>query len=118
MAEDLKFMEICIELSRKSVRNGNHPFGAILVRENKIILESENYVVTKSDCTLHAELNLVSRACQIFDKDILEESALYTSTEPCAMCSGAIYWSGISKVIYGCSGARLGKIAGETFVFS
>lgn len=62
--------------------------------------EAENTVVTEHDVTGHAELNLVRRASMRFEVETLEGVTLYTSTEPCAMCSSAIYWSGIGRVVY------------------
>jgi tRNA(Arg) A34 adenosine deaminase TadA len=90
-----------IELARRSREKGNHPFGSLLVDSSgDIVLEAENTVVTEHDVTAHAELNLVRRASMQFDVDALRESTLYASTEPCAMCSSAIYWSGIGRVVY------------------
>jgi tRNA(Arg) A34 adenosine deaminase TadA len=62
--------------------------------------------------TNHAEMNLVKLAAQRYDPAFLADYTLYSSTEPCAMCSGAIYWSGIGRVVFACSELRLGEIAG------
>ena len=111
-------MQKAIKLADSAVVSGNHPFGAILVHDNKIILEAENTVVTDNDITRHAELNLVSSASMKFDASILATSTLYTSTEPCAMCSGAIYWAGIQTLVFGCSHELLGAISGEALATS
>lgn len=116
--EHIKFIERSIELSKSAVEKGDHPFGALLVKDGQIILEAENSVNTEKDATRHAELNLVSQANRMFDRDTISQSILYTSTEPCAMCSGAIYWSGIRKVVYSCSTEKLGEIAGGELVIS
>lgn len=105
------FMQICIQLSKLAVRKGNHPFGALLVNDNAIVLEAENTVNTDHDITRHAELNLVSQASQTLDINTLMNSILYTSTEPCPMCAGAIYWANIGTVVYGCSGEALARVA-------
>ena len=90
-----------IELARGSREKGNHPFGSLLVdASGQVLLESENTVVTGHDVTGHAELNLVRAASMQFEVETLSRSTLYTSTEPCAMCSSAIYWSGIGRVVY------------------
>lgn len=90
-----------IELARVSREHGNHPFGSLLVdASGDVVLEAENTVVTRRDVTGHAELNLVRAASMQFEAEILRTSTLYTSTEPCAMCSGAIYWSGIGRLVY------------------
>jgi tRNA(Arg) A34 adenosine deaminase TadA len=103
-------------LAESAVEKGNHPFGALLVIDDKIGLTAENTVITDNDVTRHAELNLVSRASQELDSESLKNSILYASTEPCAMCTGAIFWAGISKIVYGCSAKKLGEIAGGSFV--
>lgn len=111
-----RFIRRCIELAENAVNNGNHPFGAVLVHQGEIVLEAENTVNTAKDPTGHAELNLVRLAGQHFPESVLRECILYTSTEPCVMCSGAIYWSGIGRVVYGCSEARLAGYAGSDFL--
>jgi len=97
-----------IELARRARENGNHPFGALLVdARGVVVLEAENSVLTESDCTNHAELNLVRAASRMFDQASLRDCTLYTSTEPCAMCAGGIYWSGIGRVVFALSSASL-----------
>jgi tRNA(Arg) A34 adenosine deaminase TadA len=92
------------EAARISREKGNHPFGAVLADEDgTILLEGENNVVTGEDITGHAETNLVREACRKFDPEFLSKCTLYASTEPCPMCAGAIYWSGVGKVVYGLS---------------
>lgn len=110
------YIEKSIELALSARKNGNHPFGALLVHNGKVILTAENKVVTTHDSTAHAELELVRTASQKFPKEVLKEAILYTSTEPCAMCAGAIYWSGISHVVYGCSAETLGKMTNGSLV--
>ena len=89
-----------IELAHLSRANGNHPFGSLLVdASGRVVLEAENTAVTE-EVTGHAELNVVRGASRQFDFATLAEATLYASTEPCAMCSSAIYWSGIGRVVY------------------
>jgi tRNA(Arg) A34 adenosine deaminase TadA len=104
------------QLALSAQEKGNHPFGALLVIDGEIILTAENTVNTDHDITKHAELNLISKATHELDPERLWSSILYTSTEPCAMCTGAIFWSGVSKIVYGCSATTLGEIAGGSFV--
>jgi tRNA(Arg) A34 adenosine deaminase TadA len=103
-------------LALNAQAKGNHPFGALLVLDSTVVLTAENTVFTDHDITRHAELNLVSMASKELDQDSVNRCVLYTSTEPCAMCTGAIYWSGISHIVYGCSAALLGEIAGGDFL--
>ena len=105
-----------IELAAVAREKGNHPFGALLVLDGRILLTAENSVNSDSDVTAHAELNLVSMATRQLDPAILAQVALYTSTEPCAMCAGAIFWAGIPTVVYGCSAETLGDMVGGSFV--
>jgi tRNA(Arg) A34 adenosine deaminase TadA len=116
MSDHSSFLERAIQLAQLAVSHGNHPFGALLVVKDKIVLEAENTVFTDHDVTRHAELNLVSRAARELSPADLKEAILYTSTEPCAMCSGAIFWSGIRNVVYACSAERLEEIANGKFM--
>jgi len=104
------------QLALNAQAKNNHPFGALLAFNDKIILSSENTVITDKDITKHAELNLISLATRQLDSKTLSQTIIYTSTEPCAMCSGAIFWSGISTVVYGCSAKKLGEIASGSLV--
>lgn len=108
------YLRQAIKIAKRARENGNHPFGALLVSQaGEVLLEAENTVVTERDVTGHAETNLVRNAFKRFDKDVLEQATLYTSTEPCAMCSGAIYWSGISKVVFALSEEGLLELTGS-----
>jgi tRNA(Arg) A34 adenosine deaminase TadA len=110
---DLRYLERAIELSRQSRANGNHPFGALLVLDDQIVLESENSVGTTGDATGHAETNLVRLASTTFSRSDLARASLYSSCEPCAMCSGAIYWAGIGRLVYALSEDGLYAITGS-----
>ena len=102
------------KVAERSVRNGNHPFAAILVSpEGEILLESENTVVTTGDRTGHAERNLATAASLKFTEEYLNDCSMYINAEPCAMCSGSIYWSGIGRVVYGFSEKELLECTGD-----
>ncbi len=112
---DDRHLLAAIELARRSREHGNHPFGALLVDGGgKVVLEAENSVVTERDITNHAELNLVRAASRRYDPVGLAGCTLYTSTEPCAMCAGAIYWSGIGRVVFALAGATLVEMVGDS----
>ncbi len=101
---DLKYLRAAIDVARRSRAHGNHPFGALLVDENgDILLQAENTVVSERDCTGHAETNLMRLASQKFAPETLSKCTLYTSTEPCPMCAGAIYWANVSRLVYALS---------------
>jgi tRNA(Arg) A34 adenosine deaminase TadA len=115
---DEAFLRQAIETSLRARRNGNHPFGALLVdRNGKILAIAENTVITEHDPTLHAESNVIRAAAHAHGSDALKDSTLYTSTEPCVMCSGAVHWAGIPRVVFACAESTLGKLAGDDFLF-
>src|SRR5277367_505742 len=96
-----KFMRTAIRLSRKKMRrNDGGPFGAIVVRKNKIVGRGWNRVTSTNDPTAHAEISAIRDACKKLKTFRLDDCALYTSCEPCPMCLAAIYWARFKKVYY------------------
>jgi len=110
-----KWMREAIYVSINAIQNGNHPFGAIFVdpKQQKVIASAENTVATEKDCTGHAETNLVRILSKNLTFKQISEGILYTSTEPCAMCSGAIFWCGVKKVVFGLRATEMYKLVGE-----
>lgn len=90
-------------VARESREGGDHPFGSVLADKNgKVLREQRNgYTTEGNDRTAHAERLLASWAAKNLSLAELQECTLYTSAEPCAMCSGAIYWAGIGRVVFG-----------------
>jgi tRNA(Arg) A34 adenosine deaminase TadA len=112
---DIEHLKVSISVAWRARENGNHPFGAVLADENnRLVLQAENTVVTGRDSTGHAETNLVRLATQQFSPEQLVRSTLYSSTEPCAMCAGAIYWSQIGRVVYSLGEIDLYAIIGAS----
>ncbi|HEU4327893.1 MAG TPA: nucleoside deaminase [Roseiflexaceae bacterium] len=112
---DLQHVRAAIALAAQARTHGNHPFGALLVDEHgQVLLEAENTVVTDRDVTAHAETNLVRLAWRSLSPQQLARCTLYASTEPCAMCAGAIHWSGIGRVVYGLPSSGLYAITGPS----
>jgi tRNA(Arg) A34 adenosine deaminase TadA len=100
-------------IARRARAHGNRPFGALLVAGNGAVLAAaENTQLTEGQVLAHAEMNLLHRAVTEFSPDVLASATLYTSAEPCAMCAGAIFWSGVSRLVYGLSGDRLHEMSG------
>jgi len=95
-----KFMIKAIELSIESVNRGTGPFGAVIVKDNKIISEGFNIVTSSNDPTSHAEIVAIRNACKVLNNFTLKDCDLYTTCEPCPMCLSAIYWARIEKVYY------------------
>lgn len=111
---DLDHLRRAIAVSQAARDHGNHPFGATLVApDGTVVLEAENTVVTERDITGHAETNLVRLAWQAIPAAKLPAYTLYTSCEPCAMCSGAIYWAGIGRVVFALPESRLLVLTGD-----
>lgn len=114
-ALELEHLKTVISVAWRARENGNHPFGAILVDEhNQVVLQVENTVITGRDSTGHAETNLVRLATRQFSPDELARCTLYASTEPCAMCAGAIFWSNIGRVVFALSEIDLYEIIGAS----
>ena len=111
---DLTLLREAIAIARLAREHGNHPFGALLAdAQGNILLRVENTVLTERDPTGHAETNLVRLAARQFPPEDLAAATLYTSTEPCPMCAGAIYWSGIGRVAYALGQERFYALLGQ-----
>src|ERR1700722_11328851 len=93
-------MERSIELARASAENGSHPFGCVITSGGVLGAESENTVVTDLDPTGHAEIAAIRKACRARGSLDLSDCTLYTSCEPCWMCSTAIRRIGIARVVF------------------
>jgi tRNA(Arg) A34 adenosine deaminase TadA len=114
VTNDDRYLLAAIELAQRARDNGNHPFGALLVDgAGNVVVESENSVLTGRDCTGHAETNVMRAASGRFDSEFLQGCTLYTSTEPCAMCAGAIFWGNVRRVVFALSEEDLRGIAGH-----
>jgi guanine deaminase len=100
MISDNEFLARAVKLAEDGIEKGGGPFGAIVVRNGKIISESTNLVVHSNDPTAHAEILAIREAAKISGTHCLDDCILYSSCEPCPMCLGAIYWSGIRKVFF------------------
>jgi tRNA(Arg) A34 adenosine deaminase TadA len=105
-----------IALARQARDEGNHPFGALLVLDDDVILTALNSIGSDRDPTAHAETNLVALAIRQLTREQISRSVLYTSCEPCAMCVGKMYWAGIRSVVYGLSSGELASLAGGDFL--
>ncbi|MCU1505129.1 MAG: cytidine deaminase [Microbacteriaceae bacterium] len=108
--DDLRYLLASIDVAARARAKGNHPFGALLVTEDGVVLEGENTVITEKDPTGHAETNIVRIAGRELTEAQLAGSTMYASTEPCAMCAGATYWSGIGRLVFALAGTDLAAI--------
>lgn len=97
-----EFMREAIRIAVENVKNHTGgPFGAVVVKDGKIIASSGNTVVPSNDPTAHAEVNAIRAACQALGTYQLTGCEIYTSCEPCPMCLGAIYWAHLDRLYYG-----------------
>jgi tRNA(Arg) A34 adenosine deaminase TadA len=100
--DDEQHLLLAIEVARQARAAGNHPFGAVLVGpDGAVLMEAGNSHADAGDRTAHAERVLMSRASRAYSAEFLAGCTMYTSAEPCAMCSGAVYWAGVGRVVYG-----------------
>jgi tRNA(Arg) A34 adenosine deaminase TadA len=112
--DDAAFLRKSFEVARRARKNGNHPFGAILVGpQGEVLIESENGFMPDHDMTAHAERLLATQASKTYQPEFLARCTMYASAEPCAMCAGAIYWAGIGRVVFGMTERRLKALTGN-----
>lgn len=112
MTADETYMKLAIELSRQAVVHGNEPFGAVLVKDREVVYTNENQIYTANDPTFHAEAGLLRRFVRETGITDLSEYTLYSSCEPCFMCSGAMVWMKLGRLVYGASDMDLCEILG------
>lgn len=114
-AADAVFLRRAIELAGEARADGRHPFGALIVDEaGKVVVEARNNAVRpQGEPTQHAETVACAAAGRIRTEKELGACTLYTSTEPCAMCAGAIYWAGIGRVVYALAETGLLRFTGS-----
>jgi tRNA(Arg) A34 adenosine deaminase TadA len=102
-----RFLRSAFEAARRAQDCGNHPFGAILVGpDGQVLIEAGNGCQPNIDMTAHAERLLATQASKTYDASFLARCTIYSSSEPCAMCAGAVYWVGIGRVVFGLSEQR------------
>jgi guanine deaminase len=116
---DNPFMARAIQLSLDNVLSGQGgPFGAVIVKDGRIVAEGVNHVTATHDPTAHAEMAAIRRACAKLGVFELKECELYTSCEPCPMCLGAIYWARLARVYYGNLAADASQIGfDDSFIY-
>jgi guanine deaminase len=96
-----KYMQLALEEAKQGVLSGEGgPFGAVIVKNGKVIAKAHNQVLSKKDPTAHAEIEAIRKACKVLDDFSLKGCVLYATGEPCPMCFSAIYWARLDKVVY------------------
>ena len=116
---DNPFMARAIQLSLDNVLSGQGgPFGAVIVKDSKIIAEGVNRVTIDNDPTAHAEIVTIREACTRLNSFTLADCEIYTSCEPCPMCLGAIYWAHLSRIHFGNLAADASKVGfDDSFIY-
>jgi tRNA(Arg) A34 adenosine deaminase TadA len=99
-SKDRIFLELAITTAGKNMEDGGGPFGAVIVRNGSVVARSGNRVVPGHDPTAHAEVMAIRMAAEYLGTHDLGDCTIYASCEPCPMCLGAIYWAGISRIVY------------------
>ena len=113
-----KFMKIAIDEARTGITAGHGgPFGCVIVRDGKVVGRGHNEVIKQNDPTCHGEVMAIRDACKNLGTYDLSGCELYTTAEPCPMCRGAIMWSNIRKVYFGCNIADTDSIGFRDKVF-
>lgn len=101
-------MQIALNEAKEAFHKGEIPVGAIVVANNQIIAKSHNLTELLHDVTAHAEIQAISSAANYLGAKYLKNCTLFVTLEPCQMCAGALYWSQISKIVYGASDEKRG----------
>ncbi len=113
--DDTYFMKKALQEAEVAFSKGEIPVGAVIVIDNKIIARAHNLTETLNDVTAHAEMQAITSAANFLGGKYLNKCTLYVTLEPCQMCAGALFWSQISKIVYGASDLQRGfKTLGTT----
>lgn len=115
-SDDRKFLFRTFECAASAGKSGNKPYGALLVKNGSILMESENKAVVLGDVTLHAEISLIGCFSRDFGRLGFEGCTLYSSAEPCVMCCGAIYSAGIKRLVYGATATQVRLLRRKPFL--
>jgi tRNA(adenine34) deaminase len=105
VSDDVAFMRMALEEARTAAAMGNKPFGAVIVRGGEVIGRGHNLVESNNDPTAHGEVVAIRTTCRALRTARLEGDTLYTTCEPCLMCTSALMWTGIGRVVIGATWA-------------
>lgn len=112
--DDMYFMKKALQEAELAYEKGEIPVGAVIVIENRIIARTHNLTELLVDVTAHAEMQAITSASNFLGGKYLHNCTLYITLEPCQMCAGALYWSQISKIVYGATDLERGCVALNT----
>jgi tRNA(Arg) A34 adenosine deaminase TadA len=100
---DEEYMRLAIQKAQEGIAAGQSPFGAVIIKDNRVVAATHNTVWRDTDPTAHAEVNCIRRAASVLQTISLHGCEMYSTTEPCPMCLSAIHWAKIERVMYGAS---------------
>ena len=107
---DEYFMKKALQEAETAFEKGEIPVGAVIVIDNKVIARTHNLTELLNDVTAHAEMQAITSAANFIGGKYLKDCTLYVTLEPCQMCAGALYWSQISKIVFGAADENRGFI--------
>ena len=108
--DDTYFMKMALQEAEEAFKKGEVPIGAVIVANNQIIARGHNLTETLNDVTAHAEMQTITAAANYLGGKYLLNCTLYVTLEPCQMCAGALFWSQISKIVFGARDEQRGCI--------
>lgn len=108
MKEHQQFMKIALQEAQLAAEMGEIPVGAVLVKNGEIIAKAHNLVEQLQDVSAHAELLVMKEATSKLNQKYLSDCTLYVTLEPCLMCTGALIWAKLDKIVYGAHDAQVG----------
>ncbi len=116
-SNDLAPLRLAIDASRQAMEAGDGPYGATLVNgDGQVLHTARNTRRSSADCSAHAEMVLVREAESRFGIGALQGSTVYASGEPCAMCSGALFWAGVRRIVFAVPNRTLGELLGGSLL--
>ena len=118
MKKEILFMKSALNEAKKALNEDDHPVGAIIVKNNKIIAKAHNQKQNKNMAINHAEICAIKKACKKLNSWHLDDCVMYVTLEPCIMCCGALIQSRIKRVVYGAKSNQNGAIESLTQIFN
>jgi len=106
--KDEKYMKLALDEARRACNEGEIPIGCVVVCQDRVIARAHNLTETLCDVTAHAEMQAITAAANTLGGKYLTDCTLYVTVEPCPMCAGALGWSQIPRIVYGCQDEKRG----------
>ena len=106
--DDERYMRMALAEAGKAARAGEIPVGAVIVCKGRVVGRGHNLTEALNDVTAHAEMQAITAACATLGGKYLQDCTLYVTVEPCLMCAGAIGWSQVGRIVFGCTDPKRG----------